>query len=118
MTQSRLDPSTIPDSAWELHEVTPEYRRYRVTIDENGSYAQKTEFLASEKLIADNQQEYNDSHGKRFGDGKVVARIPLNVLYGAQSGIVQKIKEGDDDHLKWWLNSEDARPYRTFRGNM
>jgi hypothetical protein len=113
-----LDPSKIPDSAWQLFEVTPEYRRYRVIIDENGSYAQKTEFIADDKLVADNQQEFNDSYGKRFGDGRVVARIPLNVLYGQQSQITQKMREGDEDHLKWWLNSEAARPFRTFRGHI
>jgi hypothetical protein len=114
MTQ--FDPSKIPDSAWELSEVTPHYRRYLCPIDDKGTFAQKTEYIADDKLIADNQQEFNDSYGKRFGDGRVVARIPLNVLYSQQSEISRRIKEGDEDHLRWWLNAERARPYRTFKG--
>jgi hypothetical protein len=117
MTQS-IDPKRIPDSAWELIEITPEYRRYRCVIDDNGSYALKTEFIGEERLIADNQELLNDSYGKRFGDGRVVARIPLNVLYSEQSEIAKKMREGDEDHLRWWLNHEQARPFRTFRGHI
>ena len=115
MTQS-VDPKRIPDDAWELYEVTPGFRRYFCVVDDNGSIAIKTEYLADEKLIADNQQSYNDSYGKRFGDGQVVGRIPLNVLYSSESQIAEKLREGDDDHIKWFLNSEQGRPYRTFRG--
>lgn len=116
MTHS-LDPSQIRDDAWELIELTPYYRRYICWISrEEGTYALKTEFLANDKLIADNQQHLHDSQGKRFGDGQVVARIPLNVLYSQQSQIMDKMREGDEDHLRWFLNSEKARPFRTFRG--
>lgn len=113
---TRFDPSKIPDSAWELYETTPHYRRYSCVVDDHGSVAFKTEYIADDKLISDNQQHFNDSYGRRFGDGRVVARIPLNVLFSQQSEISRRIKEGDDDHLKWWLNAERARPYRTFRG--
>lgn len=117
MTPS-IDPSKIPDAAWELVETTPLYRRYICPIDEKGSYAQKTEYLHDNRLIADNQQLLHDSRTERFGDGKVIARIPLNVLYGSQSQLIAKIREGDDDHIKWWANSDAAKPYRTFRGNV
>lgn len=117
MTHS-VDPSRIPDSAWELYEVTPHFRRYRCILDENGSMALKTEYLAEKKLIEHNQQEFNDSYGKRFGDGKVVARIPLNVLYGSENQIAEKLREGDDEHIRWFLNSDAGRPYRTFRGTL
>lgn len=117
MTQS-VDPSRIPDDAWELIEVTPTYRRYICPIDDQGSFAQKTEYLANDKLIAENQQLHHDSYGKRFGDGQVVARIPMNVLYGSEHEINKKLVEGDWDHMSWWLNSEKARPFRTFRGTI
>lgn len=118
MTRSKIDPSKIPDSAWTLVEITSEYRRYTCPIDDQGSFALKTEFIESEKFIADNQQEYNDSYGQRFGDLRKVASIPLNVLYSQQSQLIEKIRQGDSDHMKWWLNSEQARPYRTFRGRV
>jgi hypothetical protein len=109
------DPRDIHGGDWEVFEVTPEYRRSRLWISET-QYICRTEYLGDEELISQNQQEYNDSIGKRWGDGKVAARIPLNVLFSKASQITEKAKEGDKDHLKWWLNSEAARPYRTFKG--
>lgn len=107
----------IPDDAWTLYQVTDTYRRYMCKIDDHRT-AFKTEYLGEDEILALNKQEFDDSHGKRFGDGRVVARIPLNVLYNPANQIIEKQIEGDRDHLKWWLNSEAARPYRNFRGKV
>lgn len=104
-------------SDWELFEVTPTMRRYRLWLDEN-QYIIKTEYIEDEALIEQNKQLYNDSDGKRFGDGKVVARVPLNMLYSEQTELARRMKEGDPEHLKWWLNRDEARPYRTFKGRI
>jgi hypothetical protein len=115
MTQS-LDFSA--DTAnWELYEVTPGYRRWIAPIDDT-RYVMKTEFLEDDSFIQENQRDLHDSQGKSFGDGKIVARIPLNVLYSSQSQIMEKLREGDKDHMKWFLNSESARPFRCFRGKV
>ena len=114
-----IDPSNIHSDAWEVYEVTPDYRRARIWLDpERTQCIVRTEHLASDALIDANRQSFDDSQGRRFGDGKVVGRIPLNVLYAPQNQLVEKLKEGDKDHAKWWLNSEAARPFRTFRGNI
>jgi hypothetical protein len=120
MTRSaKIDPSRIPDDAWEPYDWTPTYRRYICMIDDEGSFALKTEYLGGSDLIDLNQELLNDSYGKRFGEeGQVVARIPLNILHGSGSEINKKMQEGDEEHLKWWLNSEQARPWRTFRGKL
>lgn len=111
-------PPNVRDGGdWEVFEVTPEYRRSRLWIDD-GQYIQRTEFLAEETLVEDNRRLFNESETKRFGDGKIVARIPLNVLYGSEHEIAKKLKEGDHDHLKWFLNRDEARPWRTFRGKI
>lgn len=114
---SPLDPRDIHGRDWEVFEVTPEYRRSRLWLDDK-SYIVRTEYLGEEELIALNQQELAESEGKRFGDGKVVARVPLNMLFGNETEIAAKLREGDRDHLRWWLNSEKARPFRTFRGRV
>lgn len=107
-----------PDSlSWELHEVTPSYRRWIAHLEGN-QYVMKTEYLADEQLVAENKQLFDDSKHKRFGDGQVVGRIPLNVLYSSQHQLMEKLQEGDRDHMKWWLNSEHALPYRSFRGKI
>ena len=69
-------------------------------------------------LLEGNRRSLNESDGQRFGDGKIVGRIPLNVLYGKEHGIAERMQAGDSDHLKWWLNSEAAKPFRTFRGRV
>jgi hypothetical protein len=105
------------DGSWEVFEVTPEYRRSRLWIDDK-SYVQRTEYLAEAALIESNRQAFDESEGKRFGDGRIVARIPLNVLYGSTSEIAAKLKQGDQDHLKWFLNRDEGRPWRRFRGRL
>lgn len=114
----QIDPSKIPDSAWKLIEVTPLYRRYQCVLDDYGSYVIKTDYVENDKLIDQNKELHNDSYGQRFGDGKVVARIPMNVLYDPRNQIIEKMQQGDDDHLKWVLNSDKFRPFRTFRGHI
>lgn len=112
---SRLDPSQIRDGGeWEVYEITDTYRRSRLWLDDQ-QYIIRTEYLADEELLEDNRQLYNDSDGKRWGDGKVVARIPLNKFYADLAG---KIREGDKDHLKWWLDQSDNRMFRTFKGRI
>lgn len=117
MTTSKEDFSSIPDGAWQLWEEGPGFRRWICHLDDDRS-VMKTEYLANDDLIKLNQEELHDSQTKRFGDGRVVARVPLNVFYGSESEITKKLKEGDHDHIRWWLNSEQAKPWRNFRGKV
>ena len=66
-------------------------------------------------MLEENRQLFDDSQTKRFGDGRVVGRIPMNVFY---RDLAPRIKEGDEDFMKWFLNHGDNRPYRTFRGKV
>lgn len=92
-------------------------RRYYVHwIDkENGLGFRKTENIVEDEFLARNRESFNASHGQRFGDGKVIASIPLNIFY---RDFAPRLKEGDDDFVKHWLNSDQNRPYRTFRGRV
>ena len=112
------DPSRIPDSAWEFDGYSSDglRRHYIHWVDkENGVAFRKTENLIEDQLIEQNRQSFNESHSKRFGDGQIVGRIPLNVFY---RDFAKRLKEGDDDYAKWWLNNDQHRPYRTFRGKI
>lgn len=108
----------LPDSAWTPVETTADYVISETVIDIAGqpTVARRTQYIADEMLQAANRQEYEDSAGKRWKDGRVVARLPLNMIFGTE--IAAKLREGDRDHLKHWLNSEAARPFRTFRGRV
>jgi hypothetical protein len=44
-----------------------------------------------------------------------MASIPLNVFY---RDLAPRLKDGDADYVKWFLNNEQNRPYRTFRGKV
>lgn len=112
----RLDPSMVKEDSmeWRLYDATPEFRRWAAP-DEHGNLVIKTEYLADDALLEQNKREYDESHSKRFGDGKVVASVPLNKFYRE---VVPYIKDGDQDFMKWWLNHPDNRVYRSFRGKV
>ena len=113
---SRIDPRDIHDGDWEVFEVTPEYRRSRLWLDDT-KYIMRTEYLADEALQEQNRQAFDASLGKRFNDDYTnVASVPLNVLYDPKHQIAEKLREGDQDHLKWWLKRDEARPFKRFRG--
>lgn len=109
-----VDVRDIHGGKWELYESTPEFRRWRMEI-EPGKFIIRTDYLANDELVADNQDAFNDSIGRRWGDGKVAARIPLNVFY---QKLAPYIRGGDRDHMKWFLNRDEARPWRTFKGRV
>jgi hypothetical protein len=115
---SQADPSRIPDDQWEYEGTSSDGLRvhYIHWVDrERGIFFRKTENLMEPALIEDNQRLFNESQGKRFGDGKVVGRVPLNVFY---RDVAPRLKEGDEDYMKWFLNHDQSRPYRTFRGRV
>ncbi|MEK1929621.1 MAG: hypothetical protein AAAC47_07495 [Pararhizobium sp.] len=116
MTRS-VDLRGVENLDWRLFEVTDHYRRWTAQLDD-GRTVMKTEYLGDAELVRANQELLRASEGKRWGDGQVVGRIPLNVLYSSQHQIAEKLKEGDRDHIRWWLNSEHALPYRTFKGKI
>lgn len=112
------DPARIPDDQWIFDGYSSDglRRHYVYWVDKaNGVGFRKTENLTEDALLASNQESLNDSHGQRFGDGKIVGRIPLNVFY---RDLAPRLKEGDDDFAKWFLNNSENRKYRTFRGRL
>lgn len=112
------DPARIPDDLWEFDGLSSDglRRHYVYWVDKaNGLGFRKTENLIEGDLLAVNKQRLDDSQTERFGDGKVIASVPLNVFY---RDVAPRLKQGDDDYVKWFLNHQDSRPYRTFRGRV
>jgi hypothetical protein len=122
--ETKIDPSqvNVPDDAWELFEVTDDFVRHRAVLERHADgtvlYIYRTTPRGLTSLLEANKRSFDESSNQRFGDGKIVGRIPLNVLFDPNSELSKKMREGDKDHLKWFLNSEAARPYRTFRGKV
>lgn len=117
---SSIDPErvNIPEESWELVEVTDDFIRHRAPLeryaDGNVLYVYRTQPRGLTGLLEDNKRLLDESNHKRFGDGRVVARIPLNVLYQN----ADKLRDGDQDWVKWFVNHPDNRMYRTFRGKV
>lgn len=115
------DPSRIPDHLWEFDGLSSDglRRHYVHWIDrEKGLGFRKTENLVEEALLKFNQESLNMSHGQRFRDdaiGTRIASVPLNIFY---RDLAPRLKDGDKDFEKWFLNHENNRPYRTFRGKV
>ena len=68
-----------------------------------------------DQIVEDNKEALNNSAGKRFGDGRVVASIPLDIYYNK---LVPAKKNGDDAYIKRFLNDSDNRAFRRFGGNI
>ena len=83
-------------------------------LDNGDSWILKTE-TPIDNLIADNRDELNASAGQRWGDGKVVARIPLNLFYDK---LAEPMRQRDRDYIKRFLNDGDNAVFRTFKGNV
>lgn len=113
---TKIDPSRIPDDQWEFEGFSDggTSRTFIYWVDkENGVFFRKKENVIEQELIAENQERYNQSQGVRFGDGQVVARVPMNIFY---RDIAPRLKQGDKEYNKWWLNHDDNRMWRNFRG--
>ena len=115
------DPARIPDHLWQFDGFSSDglRRHYVYWVDKaKGVGFRKTENLVEESLLAQNRESFNDSFGKRFRDdavGTKIASVPLNVFY---RDFAKRLKDGDEDFTKWWLDNEQNRPYRTFRGRV
>jgi len=125
----QLTEDDVRNCTWTLEEVTPEYRRYvgRGTHPVSGAeiVVRKTEYLAEDALLARNADERNENDGRRWSQGSgsdrfgvplvKVASIPLNKFY---ADFAPRLKDGDKDFGRWWLEQSQNQPFRTRRGKV
>jgi hypothetical protein len=107
------------DGPWMLLSERPEIgqRRWvRRDPDNPCRWHVKTESWAPSLVAEANAEMRKASAGQRFGDGKIVARIPLADLYGPKLG--EAFKDGDQAYIRKHLNDPDNRHLRTFEGNI
>lgn len=91
----------------------PEKRTWIRCDEKTGLPVEECTIHYIDPLIEANKQAFNDSAGKRWGDGKIVASIPMDLYYRK---IVPMKKAGDDAGLKRFLDDPDNRAFRTFQG--
>ncbi len=114
MSKSILGTDPALFCKWRLLDTDPETGQELWLREDDGELTFKSVTPVGALLEA-NKAAYNDSEGKRFGDGKVVASIDLPTYYAK---IVPAKQNGDDAWIKRWLNDPDNRAYRTFKGKI
>ena len=71
------------------------------------------EFMVVDDILDENAAFQVDNLNRPFGDGAVVARVPIHVW---QKRLAPAIVQGDDAYLSRWLNDRDHARFRTRAG--
>jgi hypothetical protein len=112
---SSFDPRMIPDNAWTFRRYSDDgqYRIWTYTDTSLDITIEKKEPVFEGELLKRNQERVKDNETRRWGDGAVVADVPLNVLFREFAG-----RWNDPEFTDWWLNNPDNLMYRTRKGQI
>ncbi len=75
-----------------------------------------TEYVFTDLMLDANAEQANSSNGQRWGDGKVYARVPMNIAYNGYLG--EATQAGDQKAIAKWMNDSDNAKFRTFEGTV
>lgn len=105
---------------WQVMSSEPDFGTYTLYLDVGDGHAVTCKVqLDTEPLFDQNHADEAASQGQRFGDGKVVARIPLHLMYGSELKEVGKAMDvGDQRYVAKVLNDPDFKKLRSFRGRI
>ena len=106
-----LDPNNCGD--WVMVSDNESFRCYELHLGE-GDIVRKTEAKGTEQLFENNQREYNESDGKKWGDGKSFLRMPKNEYFS--SGYGRGHQAGRYDLEEEVCQRSDNRRYRIWKG--
>lgn len=83
--------------------------------DSNDTFLIETEMHAPvlDNIVEANKQDYNDAPD-RWGNGQLVARIPIHVYWDLK----KKGVADDDAAMRRWLNDPDNRFFRVRPGSV
>jgi hypothetical protein len=103
------------EQGWQLVEDDPirGIRRYR--LDMGDHIVQRTEYYRTEGLLDANAQDRASLAGSKWGDGQLVARIPLNLAW---QELMPAIIDGDERYVARWLNDVDHSRFRVKEGKL
>jgi hypothetical protein len=75
-----------------------------------------TEYVHTELLLEENVATANDSANKRWGDGQIYARVPINLAYSGYLG--EATVAQDYKAVAKWMDDSDNAKFRTFEGRI
>lgn len=103
------------DGAWRLwsHDPVTGVTKWRMETDDG--FVIRTD-TPVDQLFRENNEKQVDSLNRRWGDGQVVASIPLDVF--ERSGLLDAQAQGDSKFMKRFLNDSDNAKFRTRQGKV
>jgi hypothetical protein len=104
------------DGEWQLLRDDPETgtRKWIMAIDENNMVV-KTETYLPSLLAEENAKLLAENEGKRWGEGRMFARVPLHIKLGE---LAEPTQQEDKQWLRRWYNDPDNRQWRIFPGRV
>jgi hypothetical protein len=105
------------DGDWRLVDYDPftDISEWYLYNDDNTITLRKVQHNV-DKLLSHNAEQFNSQLGDRWGDGKVVAKIPQNVF--EDLGLDDAFANKDQAYISKVLNDSDNARLRTFKGNI
>lgn len=112
-----ISPEELRDQGWTLDKfdefsMLSDWSRFNPATEQ-------AEFITIQHdlqdLIDRNKEMETNSNGQRFGDGKIVASIPMPVF---NQYLADAVANKDRKHIKRFLNDPGNKKFRTFRGNI
>jgi hypothetical protein len=107
-----IDPNN--PGKWVMVGDNESYRHWELDLGDR--IIRKSECKHVWKLLEDNQREMNENAGRRWGDGKSIGSVPMNVYF--QSGLAQANQQRDWNFVKRFWNDPDNKKLRKFPGRI
>lgn len=104
----------VYDGAWRLFSHDPVTGKTRWFLDLGDRIVMRTD-TPLDALFAQNAEDRAEAAGKRWGDGRRVASIPLDVYY---KHLAKASRDGDQPYIRKFLNDSDNAKFRTFSGRL
>lgn len=101
---------------WQLLSDRPDIgqRKWIMAVDEHNLVVRTETYLPS--LVAEaNAEDFKASDGKRWGDGQVAARMPLDLWF---RDLGEATRQGDLAYKRRYFNNSDNARWRTFKGTI
>lgn len=111
-------PADFDSAAWVLVAHNPDLgtKTYHLDLG-NGQIVERREYYMDAELVEQNKALLNESEGQGWGNGRVVARVPMSVLFDP-NGLGGALQNNDDAYVKKFLNNSDNGHWRTFKGQL
>lgn len=104
----------VYDGDWRLFSHDPETGKKVWHLDMGSHIVVRTD-TPVDALFDQNAEDLNNSIGQRWGNGRRVASIPMDVYF---AHLAQARKDGDTAYIRKFLNDSDNAKFRTFAGRV